>query len=259
MSIPILTKAAYNKYTKDLETEVMAGPMPKHMGIIMDGNRRYAREVLKTDDVNQGHFLGKEKLREVIEWNLKTKIKVVTLYAFSTENFTRNENEVNFLLNLLSEMMREVGINELTHKYKVRVRMIGDKSLIPDYLRDAVEEVEEKTKDYDDYHLNIAIAYSGRHEILEAVKGIATKVKDGEMEIDDINEKLFSSHLYTKDEPDLDLVIRTSGEIRISNFLLWQLAYSELYFTDVYWPGFRYIDYLRALREFQRRTRRYGT
>lgn len=253
-----ISKIAYNQYTKQLEAEVLAGPMPKHVGVIMDGNRRYAKEILGTNDTNQGHIKGKDKLREVLEWNFKTKIKTLTVFAFSTENFSRKQDEVDFLMDLISEMMHETANDEITHKHHVRVRMIGDRSIIPEKLLKAVEEVEEKTKGYDDYHLNVAIAYSGRNEILNAVKEIANKVKDGNMKLEDINEEMFSDHLYTKDEPDLDLVIRTSGEVRISNFLIWQLAYSELYFTDVYWPGFRYIDYLRAIREYQHRVRRYG-
>lgn len=258
MTDGFISKVAYNRYTKQLENEVLEGPVPKHMGIIMDGNRRYAKEVLKTNDTNEGHIKGKDKLREVMEWNFKTKIKSLTVFAFSTENFSRGQDEVDFLMDLIRKMMLETAADELTHKHKVRVRMIGDRTIIPDELLRAVEEVEEKTKDYDDFHLNVAIAYSGRHEIVNAVRGIAENVRDGKMGIDEINEDLFANYLYTKDEPDLDLVIRTSGEIRISNFLLWQLAYSELYFSDVYWPGFRYIDYLRAIREYQRRTRRYG-
>lgn len=253
-----ISKIAYDRYTKQLEAEVLAGPMPKHMGIIMDGNRRYAKEILKTDNTNEGHVKGKDKLREVLEWNLKTNVKALTVYAFSTENFSREEEEVDFLMKLITDMMHETADDELTHKHHVRVRMIGDRSLIPGELLKAVEEVEERTKDYDDFHLNVAIAYSGRNEIVKAVKEISQKIKEGSMSIDDIDENMFSSYLYTKDDPDLDLVIRTSGEVRISNFLIWQLAYSELYFTDVYWPGFRYIDYLRAIREYQHRARRYG-
>ena len=137
--------------------------------------------------------------------------------------------------------------------------MIGDKSIIPDDLREAVEYAENKTKDYGEYHFNVAVAYGGRQEIINAVKRVAQQVKDGEIDVDDITEESISVNMYTSDDPDPDLVLRTSGEFRLSNFLIWQMAYSELYFTDIYWPGFRYIDFLRAIRSYQQRNRRYGT
>ena len=260
MSIPkIVTNTAYSTYETKLEKEILSGPVPRHIAIIMDGNRRYAREVLKAEDTNKGHIMGKNKLEEVLNWCIKTKVKTLTVYAFSTENFSRDETEVNFLLNLIRDMLITLGDDERIHKNKVRVKMIGDRSLIPDDLAEAVNYAEGRTKDYDDHHLNIAVAYGGRQEILNAVKEVAAKVKNGEMDVEDITEESISTHMYTSDECDPDLVLRTSGELRLSNFLIWQMAYSELYFTDIYWPGFRYIDFLRAIRSYQQRNRRYGS
>ncbi len=254
-----LTNRAYSTYEGKLEKEVLASPVPRHVAIIMDGNRRYAREVLKAEDTKKGHELGKDKLEEVLDWCIKTGVKILTVYAFSTENFSRDEEEVDFLLNLISEMMRNLGDDERIHKNGVRVKMIGDREMIPDSLREAVEYTENKTKDYSNYHFNVAVAYGGRQEIINAVKRVAQSVKDGEMDVEDITEDSISVNMYTSDDPDPDLVLRTSGEFRLSNFLIWQLAYSELYFTDIYWPGFRYIDFLRAIRSFQQRNRRFGS
>ena len=179
--------------------------------------------------------------------------------CFSTENFSRGEDEVDFLLKLIKDMMYSLGDDDRIHKNRVRVKMIGDRSIIPDDLREAVEYAEEKTKDYDGYHFNVAVAYGGRQEIINAVKSVAQAVKDGKMDVDDITEESLSVNMYTSSDPDPDLVLRTSGELRLSNFLIWQMAYSELYFTDIYWPSFRYIDFLRAIRSYQQRNRRYGT
>lgn len=254
----IVTNVAYSKYESKLEKEVKDGPMPRHLAVIMDGNRRYAKEVMKSNDANVGHELGKRKVEDVVKWCGNMGIKVLTIYAFSTENFNREKEEVDYLLSLIRDMLYDVAKNEHTHSKKVRVKIIGDRDMLPEDLMDAVRNVEEVTKDYDDYHFNIAVAYGGRQEIVTAIKKVAERVKDGSLEIEDIDESVISNELYTSDDPDPDLILRTSGELRLSNFLIWQLAYSELYFTDVYWPGFRYIDFLRAIRSYQQRSRRYG-
>lgn len=256
----IISNTAYSRYEIKLKKEVMdEGCLPSHIAIIMDGNRRYAKEVLKTQDSNQGHIKGKDKLEEVLNWCIEANIKTLTVYAFSTENFSREEGEVTFLLTLIKDMLLKFADDERIHNDKVRIKMIGDRSIIPDDLKDAVDYAESKTKDYDNYHFNIAVAYGGRQEIINAVKEVALKVKNGEMEVDDIDEQSLSTHMYNTDDKDPDLVLRTSGELRLSNFLIWQMAYSELYFTDIYWPGFRYIDFLRAIRAYQQRNRRYGS
>jgi len=235
----------------------MEGPIPKHVAVIMDGNRRYAAELgLMTDE---GHVKGRDKLEEMLDWCMELKIKVLTVYAFSTENIRRESEEVDFLMRLFTENFKIMAEDARVHKYKIRVKVIGNPSILPKEVQEAIRHAEDRTKDYDQYFLNLAIAYGGREEILQAIKSIASKVKEGKMKIDDISEESFSKMLYTSDLPDPDLILRTSGEERISNFLLWQLAYSEFYFADVYWPGMRRIDFLRAIREYQRRVRRYGT
>jgi tritrans,polycis-undecaprenyl-diphosphate synthase [geranylgeranyl-diphosphate specific] len=223
----------------------------------MDGNRRFARELGL--DPCQGHQFGRDKLEEVVEWCLNdVGIEDLTVYAFSTENLCRSKGEVKVLMNLFERNLRELAKNEKIHKNRVKVRIIGQLSLLPDEVREAAELAMESTKDYGDHSFNIAIAYGGREEIIQAIKRITSDVSRGQMKIDDINEDSVSSYLYTSDLPDPDLILRTSGEERISNFLLWQLAYSELYFADVYWPAFKKIDLLKAIKSYQERKKRYG-
>ena len=185
-------------------------------------------------------------------------IRNLTVYAFSTENFNREEAEVNFLLELIESTLKELADDPEVAEKKMHIQVIGDREIVPESMKATIDYAEEKTKDFNEYFFNMAIAYGGRQEIVSAFKDIAPKVKDGEIDVADIDEDLVSEYLYTADMPDPDLVLRTSGELRISNFLLWQMAYSELYFTDVYWPSFRHIDLLRAVRSYQNRARRYG-
>ncbi|MBU2564694.1 MAG: di-trans,poly-cis-decaprenylcistransferase [Candidatus Thermoplasmatota archaeon] len=251
-----VSNTVYNIYEKKLLNKVLNAPVPKHLAIIMDGNRRFAQKLGMDPAI--GHLAGRSKLEEVIDWCLELGIKVLTVYAFSTENIKRNKDEADFLMNLFAENFRKVGDDERVHKNKMRIKAIGKIENLPKNVQDAIKYAEEKTKNYDKYFFNIAVAYGGREEILNAVKRIAGDVKKGKIKEEDINEKLMSSYLYTSDLPDPDLILRTSGEERISNFLLWQLAYSELYFSDVYWPGFRKIDFLRAIKSYQDRRRRFG-
>jgi len=258
MKVPdVISKTAYSRYERDLTREVMSGPIPKHIAMIMDGNRRYAAEFLDGDG-NEGHRKGEEKIEEMLEWCLDLNIRYVTVYALSAENFKRDKDEIDFIMKLSETALHRMADNKKVHERKVRIRVFGDHSALPESVREAIQYAEDKTSSYLDFNFNVALAYGSRQEILSAVKDIAKKVADNELDVEDISEETFSQHLYTSDIPDPDLVLRTSGEIRISNFLLWQLAYSELYFTDVYWPGFRYIDFLRAIRTYQQRIRRYG-
>jgi len=248
--------ALYRYYERRLLKQVKAGPIPHHLAVIMDGNRRFAQELgLSRMD---GHLEGKNRLESVLEWCMELDIKVLTVYAFSTENVNRQADEVKELMRLFRESFRAIGDDVRVHKHHIRVKVLGDVSLLPKDVQEAIAYAESRTKDYDRYYFNLAVAYGGRQEILRGLKSIAMKVKNGELDVERIDEELFSSHLYTANIPDPDLVLRTSGEERISNFLLWQLAYSELYFTDVYWPGFRKIDLLRAVRSYQMRMRRHG-
>ena len=236
--------------------EVRRERIPAHIGIIMDGNRRFA-EALGEPAV-KGHEYGRDTLENVLDWCLELGVKHLTVYAFSTENFSRNPVEVKRLMELFEENFLKMAEDERVHKNRINVRAIGQLDKLPRRVRDAIRVAEERTRGYDAYFYTIAVAYGGRQEILDAVRAIAEDVKAGRLRPRDIDEALLSKHLYTQHLPDPDLILRTSGEERISNFLLWQMAYSELYFTDVFWPGFRRIDFLRAIRTYQLRQRRYG-
>ncbi len=251
-----IASTAYQTYEKRLLKEIQTKPVPRHVAVIMDGNRRYAREFGLL--VAEGHDKGKEKLEEMMEWCLELGIKVLTVYAFSTENVTRETDEVNTLMRMFSLNFKKLADDDRVHKHKIRVRVLGQRDILPDDVREAIDYAEQKTKDYDGYSFNIAVGYGGRQELLHAVKRVAEEVRKGAIDVEDINEETFYRFLYTSDLPDPDLILRTSGEERISNFLLWQLAYSELYFSDVYWPGFRKVDFLRAVRSYQLRKRRFG-
>ncbi len=252
-----IANTAYNAYEKRLLAEVKQLPIPKHVAVIMDGNRRYAREMGMM--VQEGHLEGKDKLEQVLDWCLLLDIRVLTVYAFSTENMNRNREEVASLMDMFEENFRKVGDDERVHKHGIRIRAIGQIETLPRKVRDAIEYAEQKTKDYKNYTYNIAVAYGGRQELVSAIKKIAGSVRNGDTRLEDIDENLVSKYLYTDGLPDPDLVLRTSGEERISNFLLWQAAYSELYFSDVYWPTFSFLDFLRAIRSYQLRQRRYGS
>jgi len=252
-----ISSTAYNTYEKRLLKEVLSLPVPHHVAIIMDGNRRYAQEFGLL--VAEGHEKGREKLEQILEWCMEIGVRILTVYAFSTENVTRERQEVEDLMRMFVMNFKRLADDERVHKHKIRVKVLGQKDLLPEDLREAIRYAEDKTKDYDQYFFNIAVGYGGREEIIQAIRKIAHKVKSGELSADEITERTFTEFLYTKDMPDPDLVLRTSGEERISNFLLWQLAYSELYFSDVYWPGFRKIDFMRAVRSYQMRRRRFGT
>jgi len=224
----------------------------------MDGNRRWARA---RDLVPwEGHWEGADKVENFLDWCLDLDIKTITLYSFSTENFKRDEKEVTELFKLFERMLERVIKSDRIHKNRVCIRAIGRIETLPEKLQELIQRVEESTQGYDDYYLNIAIAYGGRAEIVDAVQVIAEKVKMGQLEPSDINEQVIEANLYTSHlpYPDPDIIIRTSGESRLSNFLVWQSAYSELFLVDVYWPNFRKIDLMRAIRGYQMRQRRFG-
>jgi tritrans,polycis-undecaprenyl-diphosphate synthase [geranylgeranyl-diphosphate specific] len=250
---------AYKMYEKWLWQQVKSGVKPEHIAIILDGNRRWATE----NELNPwlGHEKGAETVELLLDWCLKLNVKYITLYAFSTENFRRPPEEIDEIMKISEEKFLKLLTDERIHKNKVHVKVLGRTNLLPESLQQLISEVEKTTSEYDNQFLNFAFAYGGRAEIVDATKIIAEQVKVGKLELDDINENTFEKYLYTshmtKQEPDL--IIRTSGEERLSGFLLWQSAYSELIFLDVYWPDFRFIDLLRVIRTFQQRKRRYGT
>lgn len=222
----------------------------------MDGNRRYASQEGKLP--LDGHLAGRDKLEDVLEWCVDLGIHILTVYAFSTENFKRSREEVDSLMALFEENFLKIANDDRVHKNKIRVTVLGQRDLLPENLRNAITKAEELSKGYSDYYFNLAVAYGGREELIYAIRSISHDVREGRIDEEDIDERLVSKYLYTADFPDPDLVLRTSGEVRISNFLLWQLAYSELYFTDIYWPGLTLSEFLKAVRSYQLRLRRYG-
>lgn len=250
---------AYKLYENWLWHQVQNSEKVEHIAIILDGNRRWASE--NALDPWLGHEKGAEKVEQLLDWSRKLDVKSITLYAFSTENFRRPKKEIEEIMRIAERKFREILTDERIHKNKVRVKVIGRVHLLPESLQALITEVEKATEGYDRQFLNIAFAYGGRAEIVDAAKEIAREIKEGRLTEEAVDEEVFEQHLYTsympKQEPDL--IIRTSGEERLSGFLLWQSAYSEFCFLDVYWPDFRLIDLLRAVRTFQRRKRRFGT
>jgi undecaprenyl diphosphate synthase len=234
--------------------ELIKKKLPDHIAVIMDGNGRWAKNhSLKRI---MGHQKGMDAVREVVKGCQDLGIKVLTLYAFSAENWRRPKSEIRALMSLLKLYINS-EINQL-HKNNIKVNAIGDLKKLPKDVYNLINEGVEKTKNNTGMVLNVALSYSGRDEILHAVSKIAEKIKANEMSVSDINENIFSNHLYTSGLPDPDLLIRTSGELRVSNFLLWQIAYTELYVTDALWPDFKKKDLYKALLEYQHRKRRFG-
>jgi len=249
----------YRLYQKWLRHQIKNGRKPEHIGIILDGNRRWARA--SHDLVSRtGHQEGARKVEEFLKWCLDLGIKTITLYAFSTENFKRSEKEVEEIMKLAEEYLQRIIDDETLYKYQVRIKALGRINMLPETLQQMITNVEERTKKHDRFYLNVAIAYGGRAEIIDATREIAREVADGKTQPEMIDESLFEKHLYTSHLPqqDPDLIIRTSGESRLSGFLTWQSAYSELFFIDVYWPDFREIDLERAIRDYGKRERRFG-
>ncbi len=228
--------------------------LPEHIAIIMDGNGRWARKRMLPR--NMGHRAGVEALRNVIKTASNIGIKYLTLYAFSTENWKRPDSEVSMLMKLLVEYLRK-EIEEL-HYNNVKIQTIGDITQLPSEAVMEIDKAVAKTKFNNGIRVNIALNYGGRAEIVNVVKKIGKKIKIGEIKAGEIDETLVESLLYTANMPDPDLLIRTSGEIRLSNFLLWQCAYSEFWFTDVYWPDFKGEHLLDAILDYQNRKRRFG-
>ena len=252
-----ITGPVYRLYEYLLYRQLDKRHSPRHVGIILDGNRRYAKK--QGMEVPWfGHYKGAEKVLEVLRILWEAGVKVCTLYAFSVENFERNEDEVREIMKLAKEKFSEVVGNPDVHKHKVRIQAIGRVDLLPEDVQVAIMAAEEETKEYSDHILNVAIGYSGRAELVDAVKAIGEKIQAGTMGPADVTEEVIEGHLYTNGVPDPDLIIRTSGEERLSGFLLWQSAYSELYFAQIYWPAVRRIDIWRALRSYGERSRRYG-
>lgn len=228
--------------------------VPKHIAIVMDGNRRWAkRRGLPT---SVGHRAGAQTLKKIVDFCTKIDVDVLTVYAFSTENWKRSKEEVEGIMNLLREYLKEIGkdIKEKDVKFKI----IGDITQLDRDIQLSIHNLEEETKSCTKLQFNIALNYGGRQEIVYAVKNIAAEVKENNLEIENIDESTISQNLYTQNITDPDLLIRTGGELRVSNFLLWQIAYTELWFTKEYWPDFTTKTLSKAINEYKKRIRRFG-
>lgn len=228
--------------------------LPKHIAIIMDGNRRWAKN--RNLPVALGHKEGAKTLEKIVRYANKIGIKYITVYAFSTENWKRTEEEVNSLMTLFQNYLDDYS--KRADSENIKVKIIGSRENLSNKMIDKIEKCMERTKNNTGITFNIALNYGGRDEIVAAVKEIAQKVKQNEIEIKDITEELISSNLYTKGQPDPDLLIRTSGELRLSNFLPWQLVYTEFLFVDKYWPDFSEADLDEAISVYQKRNRKFG-
>ncbi len=250
-----LTKNGQDKRDKQLQAELKsAGAVPGHVAVIMDGNGRWAKS--KGNNRSLGHKAGVDSVRDITEACAQLGVKNLTLYTFSTENWCRPEAEVNTLMHILVNTLRKEADN--LNENDIKLTAIGQIERFPAKCKQKLNEVIELTQQNERLQLCLALSYSGRWDILEAVKKVSQKVQNSELNAKNIDEELFSDHLSTSAMPDPDLIIRTSGEYRISNFLLWQLAYSEFFITKTYWPDFRREELYKAISSFQSRERRFG-
>jgi undecaprenyl diphosphate synthase len=238
----------------DFRSDINTKKLPKHVAIIMDGNGRWAKKqgLMRV----RGHEKGTKAVRETVEASAELGIKNLTLYAFSTENWNRPKLEIQMLMRLLVSSLKE-EINTLQDN-KIRLQAIGCIENLPAKARKELKEVIKKTAHNSHMTLTLALSYGAREEMVQAVKQISQKVKNNIIDSESIDESTINNHLYTRNLPDVDMMIRTSGEQRISNFLLWQMAYAELYFTEILWPDFRKEDLFEAIYEYQKRERRFG-
>jgi short-chain Z-isoprenyl diphosphate synthase len=252
---------AYSLYERRLVRQLRRGPMPAHIGLILDGNRRHGQQHGLTDP-EAIYGAGASKLDEVLDWCGEFSIANVTLWVLSAENFDRPADQVNGILAAIEAKLRSLVNDPQIHRRRVRVQAIGKLERLPASTKQAICAAREATLGYNSLVLTIAVAYGGRDEIVDAVRALLADEQGGGATLAEVAERIttarISEHLYMPGIPDPDLIIRTSGEIRLSGFLLWQSAYSEFYFSDVYWPAFRKIDFLRAIRAFQQRRRRFG-
>ena len=248
----------YRLYERKLESQIKQDRLPEHVAIILDGNRRWAKYHFLA---NKGaHAIGADKAEQLLTWIYDLRIKITTLYVLSIENLERDKKELDDIFKLLGLKLEKLYNDSRIHERQMKIKAIGNIGSLPESIKEILFKLEKETNHYDLTFLNIAIAYGGQQELVEAIRKIAYDVEKKELQIPDINEQSIDSYLYTSHlpQPEPDLILRTSGEKRLSGFLLWQSAYSELVFMDVFWPEFRKIDLMRAIRTFQRRRRRYG-
>jgi short-chain Z-isoprenyl diphosphate synthase len=246
----------YRSYERRLEAQVARGPVPHHVGVILDGNRRWARAIGYTDTA-EGHRRGAAKIDELLAWCVELDIPLVTLWLLSTENLSRDPEEVGALLEIIEDKVRHLAADK-----DWRIRLLGALDLLPDATREVLERAQEDSEGHTVRILNVAVGYGGRQEIADAIKRLMETYAEEGIELAEAAKMVtpdeIARYLYTAGLPDPDLIIRTSGEVRLSGFLLWQSAHSEYYFCDPYWPDFRRIDFLRAVRAYQQRARRFG-
>lgn len=251
----------YSLYEKRLAQFLMQSKRPKHVGLILDGNRRYAKG-MKWKNLVRGHKVGADKVHDLLYWCEEFDIPVISIWIFSLDNFKRSEEEVSGLFKLIEKKTRELCNDREIHDKQVRLNYMGRTELLPESLQQVIKEAEELTAHYKRFQLNIAIAYGGREEITDAFRSYTKECEGQGMSMEEMAETMtpasLEPFLYTSGLPEPDLIIRTSGEVRLSGFLLWQSAYAEYYFSDVLWPDFRKIDFMRALRVYANRQRRYG-
>ncbi len=243
-----------DKKNNDLSKRIDKQKVPEHIAIIMDGNGRWATK--KGLPRTYGHRKGVDVLKEIIKVSKKLGCKTLTVYAFSTENWTRPKKEVDFLINLFSEVLRK-EIEDI-HEESTKIKFIGDLGPFPENLKKIISSSESLTRNNNEFLLNVCVNYGGRQEIVKVAKQLALKCSSGEINPNEVNEELFNSELLIQGIKDPELLIRTSGEKRISNFLLWQLAYSEIYISEVLWPDFNEFEFLKAIIDYQSRDRRFG-
>lgn len=247
---------AIRVYGRRLEQWIRGGPLPHHVGVILDGNRRWAKAMGYTDTA-EGHRRGAEKIDELLAWCVELDIPIVTLWLLSTENLSRDEQEVVDLLEIIEDKVRALAKDN-----DWKIRALGALDLLPERTREVLEHAQAESVDHTGRILNVAVGYGGRQEIADAITRLMESYASEGIELDEAAKRVtpdeIARFLYTAGLPDPDLIIRTSGEVRLSGFLLWQSAHSEFYFCDPYWPDFRRIDFLRAVRAYQQRARRFG-
>jgi undecaprenyl diphosphate synthase len=255
----LIQTVLYYLYEKRLSRKIKRGATPTHLGIILDGNRRYAKE-RGFSDMADGHREGARRLDDALQWCADLGIRIVTVWALSPENCRRDQDEVDGLFNVIRDKLEDLAQNHVVLKHQFRIKVVGNLDILPGDVREVIDRCEAATSAFSRHMLNIAVGYGGREEIVEAAKKAlnAKKASSVTALIDSLTEDDITNNLYTCGIPDPDLIIRTSGEIRLSGFLLWQSAYSEFYFCDALWPLFRKIDFLRAIRSYQHRNRRFG-
>jgi short-chain Z-isoprenyl diphosphate synthase len=257
----LLLRFLYWIYERQLLNQLKQRPMPHHVGIILDGNRRHARKRGLSDPC-EIYQRGAEKLDDILEWCAELHIPAVTLWVFSTENLKRSQAEVSGILSAIEAKVGTLAHDPFMHQKRIRIQAIGRLDLLPESVVAAIRAAEIATAQYDLMTLTIAVGYGGREEIADAVRSFVKMQAQKGASLSEVIERItpeaIACHLYAADLPDPDLIIRTSGEIRLSGFLLWQSVHSEFYFTDVLWPAFRKVDFLRAIRAYQARNRRFG-